>query len=279
MPPFARYAIFPISLRLKPKDFPPSAGTQSGILMFILFRPRIMRLTPEIRPLIMPIMRLSGAFAIATRPSKTPLKMSFTLSHAFFQSPLKTAETKSMMPSKIFLMESQTPPTILKKAFRRSPRTPNCWDQSFVKMFFRKSSTFWRIALIWSPFVAMSVTRATIAAIRRTIGLATMNEIAEDRTPMAVEIPPMMDASGEIAATTPATMRMVFSVSLSSVPSHVTTSPIFVAMVSMAGARLVSSSAPTSARVAVVRAFTSSMVSPVDVSLPMVSSERIRPIS
>ena len=114
---------------------------------------------------------LRGAFARATRPSKIPPKISCTPCQARFQSPVNTPRTKSMIPSKIRLMEFQMFFTLVKNPLRIPPRTgPKTSVQSFAKMFCRKSSTFCSSAWISSPFTAMSATSATIAATTIPIG-------------------------------------------------------------------------------------------------------------
>ena len=203
---------------LNPRDLPPKTGTQSGTSKWILFRPFIIQLIASMTMLISAMMPLRGAFAMATSAVKIPLKISCTPFHALSQSPVKTPRIKSIIPSKTAFMESQTDFTVAKKKFKISPKIPNDSDQSVVNTPCKKSSTRWRMACISSPFVAISATSPTMAAMSSTIGFAIMKFMAVISAGitvpviklMAPAIPEIIPAIGEIAAIRPPTIRIVF---------------------------------------------------------------------
>ena len=87
-PPVASIGMVGISI---PKVFPPTIGTQSGIVTLILF-------SAPIALLIRPITALIGAFTIATRPSQRPPNTCTIPFHAWLQFPENTPVMKSIKP-------------------------------------------------------------------------------------------------------------------------------------------------------------------------------------
>ena len=102
IPPAARAGIVGM---LKPRVFPPTPGTQSGIVTEMLLIFSSTQLIAEITPFI-------GAFARFTIMPNTFPKMATILSQAALQLPANTFCTKSMILAKMALTFSQAAETL-----------------------------------------------------------------------------------------------------------------------------------------------------------------------
>ena len=84
--------------------FPPTTGTQSGILML---------LSPAIAPLIIPIMLLITPFTMLVRASHAPENTLFIPSQACPQLPEKTPVINWIRPDRTVARPFTTPPMVL----------------------------------------------------------------------------------------------------------------------------------------------------------------------